>query len=446
MTEGTDPRAEARIGSVLDEKWTLERLLGSGGMGAVYAARHRNGARAAVKILHPELARKGDVRERFLREGYAANRVEHRGAVSVLDEALVTSGPDEGSAYLVMELLEGESLQARALHPPPLGEVELLRIADAVLDVLAAAHAHGVVHRDLKPENIFLANDPEVGMRVKLLDFGLARLREVSTITTAGIAVGTPSFMSPEQAAGRGDEIDGRTDLFALGATMFRVVTGRRVHEAENMVQLVVLMATMPAPKLRTVFPDASEPFARVVDGALAFAREDRWRDATKMQRAVREAIAELEQPETPPPVPRPRRKKKTTERRRGSTWPWFLLLVLGGIAAWKLVPSLQDFLVEASSRFVPPRARPEIDASPAAAEPVEDAGVDAAPDASDEDEMWPEEEAAPAHVTPHDAGAQKTHPAPPRASVRPHEPPRVAPTKKPPPPPPPPPPRKKKH
>ena len=96
MADGLDPRAQQRVGAVLDEKWTLERLLGVGGMGAVYAARHRNGARAAVKILHPELARIAEIRERFLREGYAANRVEHRGAVQVLDDDVVKSGPDEG--------------------------------------------------------------------------------------------------------------------------------------------------------------------------------------------------------------------------------------------------------------------------------------------------------------------------------------------------------------
>ena len=280
------------MGAVLDEKWTLEHLLGSGGMGAVYAARHRNGARAAVKLLHPELARMPEVRERFLREGYAANRVEHRGAVQVLDDDTVKAGPDEGSAYIVMELLEGESLQERVNRTPRLGENELLEVMDAVLDVLGAAHEHGVVHRDLKPENIFLARDPErEGVRVKVLDFGLARVSENSTVTTAGIAVGTPSFMSPEQAAGRGDEIDGRTDIFALGATIFRIVTGRRIHDADNMVQLVVLMATVPAPLLRSVTPDVSEGFARIIDRALAFERTDRYPDAASMRADIRAVL-----------------------------------------------------------------------------------------------------------------------------------------------------------
>src|SRR5262249_922916 len=151
--------------------------------------------------------------------------------------------------YLVMELLEGESLQDRALRSPPLSERELLELMDAVLDVLGAAHERGVIHRDLKPENVFLARDPERdGVRIKGLDFGLARLVEAGGVTNAGIAGGTPSFMSPEQAGGRNEEVDGRTDIFALGASMFRIFTGRRVHEADNMVQLVILMATVPAP------------------------------------------------------------------------------------------------------------------------------------------------------------------------------------------------------
>src|SRR5271170_4271410 len=154
-------------------------------MAAVYAATHRNGARAAVKVLHPDLSRHKEVRERFLREGYAANRVEHAGAVKVLDDDIVVSGPESGTAYIVMELLEGESLQDRLERGPPMGELEFLAIAGSVLEVLEAAHARGVVHRDLKPENLFLVKPPEdaaaggvssARARVKVLDFGLARL------------------------------------------------------------------------------------------------------------------------------------------------------------------------------------------------------------------------------------------------------------------------------
>ena len=142
----TDPQALARVGTVLNDKWTLERLLGVGGMAAVYAGLHRNGARAAVKILHSDLARYKEVRERFQREGYAANKVDHPGVVKVLDDDIIASGPDAGCAYLVMELLQGESLQDRLESGVVFGEREFLELASEVLDVLAAAHARGVVH------------------------------------------------------------------------------------------------------------------------------------------------------------------------------------------------------------------------------------------------------------------------------------------------------------
>jgi eukaryotic-like serine/threonine-protein kinase len=287
----TDPRAQERVGSVLDEKWTLERILGSGGMGAVYAARHRNGARGAVKVLHPELARRPDVRERFLREGYAANRVEHRGAVQVLDDQIIKEGPDEGTAYLVMEILEGESLEERMERGPPLTEPELLAILDDVLAVLQAAHEHGVVHRDLKPANLFLNKDAS-GHGVKVLDFGLARLEELSTGTSAGLALGTPSFMAPEQASGRQTEIDARSDIFAIGATAFMILANRGVHEANGVLELVARMGTLPAPKLREVAPHVSEQVAQIIDRALEFQREDRYPSAAAMRADVVAVLA----------------------------------------------------------------------------------------------------------------------------------------------------------
>ena len=299
LSDNPDNQAQERVGSVLNDKWTLESVLGVGGMAAVYAARHRNGARAAVKVLHADLSRHAEVRERFLREGYAANRVEHPGVVKVLDDEVIASGPDTGTAYLVMELLDGESLQDRLERGPPLTEREFLAIADSVLDVLDAAHGRGVVHRDLKPENLFLTKAPEQGaagaVSVKILDFGLARLLQGQAITSYGLALGTPSFMSPEQAAGRIDEIDGRTDLFALAATGFRLRTGRRIHEGANAVELVMKMANVPAPRIRTFAPDASEPFARIIDRALEFRREDRYPSAAAMREDVRKGIAELD-------------------------------------------------------------------------------------------------------------------------------------------------------
>ncbi len=290
MVEESDPRDRERVGTVLDEKWTLERILGSGGMGSVYAARHRNGARAAVKVLHPELSRLPDIRDRFLREGYAANRVEHRGAVRVLDDDVVKDGEDEGTAYLVMEILEGESLEDRIGRGPPLTEPELLTILADVLAVLESAHAHGVIHRDLKPANLFLNRDP-AGPGVKVLDFGLARLEESRSVTGVGLALGTPSFMAPEQANGRSSEVDARSDIFAVGATAFMVVTGRGVHQADGVLELVARMGTLPAPTLRSVAPNVSETLACIVDRALAFKREDRYASAATMLADVHAAL-----------------------------------------------------------------------------------------------------------------------------------------------------------
>jgi eukaryotic-like serine/threonine-protein kinase len=373
LESGIDRQAAERVGTVLNDKWTLERLLGVGGMAAVYAGRHRNGARAAVKILHPELARHKEVRERFQREGYAANKVDHPGVVKVLDDDIVSAGPDAGSAYLVMELLDGESLQDRLERGAVLGEREFLRLASDVLEVLQAAHERGVVHRDLKPENLFFARgEAKAGKtRVKVLDFGLARLLDTQAITTYGLALGTPSFMSPEQAAGRTHEVDGRTDLFALAATGFRLRAGRRIHEAESPMEVVAKMSRLPAPRIATIAADVSAPFARVIDRALEFKREDRYESAEAMRRDVARALAELGDSERPappapkpsPPVRRPDVRRKAApeptievsasdlERPRaygldesiripktGSILPWLALLVAGGaaVALWR--------------------------------------------------------------------------------------------------------------
>ena len=291
-----DAAVNARVGSVLNDKWKLEKLLGIGGMGAVYAARHvRNGSRSAVKILHPELARLPDVRERFLQEGRAANAVQHAGVVKVIDDDRINVGPDAGTSYLVMDLLDGQSLEDRILRGPPLDERELLGMLSEVLDVLAAAHEAGVVHRDLKPENLFLARET-TSRRAQwmVLDFGLARLLDATVVTGSGVAVGTPAYMSPEQAGGRRDEVDQRADLFSLAATAFRVLTGRRIHEGGTPVEVVLKMAGTPAPRLRDVAPEVPHAIAEIVDRALAFKRDDRYPNARAMRADVLKVLADM--------------------------------------------------------------------------------------------------------------------------------------------------------
>ncbi|HEY4119174.1 MAG TPA: serine/threonine-protein kinase [Byssovorax sp.] len=277
-------RAERNIGRVLRGKWRLDRVLGIGGMASVYAATHRNGLRGAVKLLHPELGLRDDIRDRFLREGYVANRVEHPGAVRVLDD-----DADDGAVFLVMELLDGKTVDALANEAP--GHVlEIARVVDVsiqLLDVLVAAHAKNIVHRDLKPENLFLT----VEGQVKILDFGIARLHDMNagaTGTKTGSLMGTPAFMSPEQALGNWDRVDGRTDLYAVGATMFVLLTGQLVHEAASLNQLLLAAMTKPARAIASVRADLPRDVAAVVDRALSFERDARWPDARAMQQALR--------------------------------------------------------------------------------------------------------------------------------------------------------------
>ena len=302
LDEGDDllRRSRERVGTLLKDKWRLDRLLGIGGMAAVYEASHRNGKRAAVKILHVERSIDRNIRSRFLREGYVANKVNHPGAVSILDD----DATDDGAVFLVMELLEGESLQSRlAASPGGLPPAAVLSIADQVLAVLEAAHAQGVVHRDLKPDNLFLTT----GGVVKVLDFGIARLRELTTksnATGSSASLGTPAFMPPEQARGRWELVDAKSDLWAVGATLFTLLTGRHVHEAPTVNEHLLAAMTMPAPKLAAVSAGLPEPVCSVVDKALAFDRDKRWATATEMRQAMQKAHEALEGAPIPVVVP----------------------------------------------------------------------------------------------------------------------------------------------
>jgi serine/threonine-protein kinase len=273
--------ATARVGQVLRDKYTLERVLGVGGMAAVYAASHRNGRKVAIKILHRELSVNKEVRERFLREGQAANAVGHPGAVAVLDDDV----SDDGAAFLVMELLDGgsaEELAERRGGRLPLSDV--CAIGDQLLDVLDAAHRNGIVHRDIKPANLFITRHG----RVKVLDFGIAKLRQTSAAraTQTGLMLGTPAFMAPEQALGRVTDIDARTDIWAVGSTIFALASGRGVHEAPTAQETVIWAATKPAPSFASVMSSAPPELVAVVDRALAFERDRRFPTAAAMREA----------------------------------------------------------------------------------------------------------------------------------------------------------------
>lgn len=284
--------AESRVATRLDGKWFLDALLGYGGSAAVYGATHRNGKRAAIKVLHPHCVADESLRTRFVREGYVANKIGHPGAVSVLDDDVA----DDGTVYLVMELLEGASLERVGRgEAPPLLMNEVVRIADDLLDVLAQAHKIGIVHRDIKPANIFITKAGEL----KVLDFGIARLAESaldgSSSTQTGFMMGTPAFMPPEQARARWNEVDARSDIWSVGATMIALLIARRPRLAETPNEELLLAMTSPLPPVASLVPNIPPQLAAVIDRAVAFDREERWPSAEAMQLALRDAVKHSE-------------------------------------------------------------------------------------------------------------------------------------------------------
>src|SRR5882724_8895961 len=263
LRDDVSERAEARVGQVLKAKWRLDSVLGIGGMATVYAATHRNRSRVAIKMLHPEVAVSQDVTTRFLREGYVGNAVAHPGTVRVLDDDLT----EDGAPFLVMELLEGESFGARLDRDGPFPHQEVAQLGYQLLDVLAAAH-------------------------------------ESSASTQVGSLLGTPAFMAPEQALGRWKEVDERTDIWAVGATLFTLLTGRFVHEAEAIQEQLVLAATSKAPSVSTYRPDTPPWLSGIVDKSLSFGPAARYPDARSMQLALRESGSGLEFPSYPLSAP----------------------------------------------------------------------------------------------------------------------------------------------
>ena len=246
-------------------------------MAAVYAATHRMGRRDALKILHAHVAVSKELRARFEQEAMAVNKLGHAGTAKILD----IDTTEDGRPLLAMELLTGESLSERNQRGPS-NEREVIELMLPVLDVLSAAHRMGIVHRDIKLDNLFACADG----RILVLDFGIARMREggEGIHTRTGAMLGTTSYMSPEQIQGRA--IDGRSDLFAVGACMFRLLSQRRLHEADSDAELLIKMGTTPAPPLGSVV-QVSPQLATIVDRALAFDAAQRFPDADSLRDAL---------------------------------------------------------------------------------------------------------------------------------------------------------------
>ena len=273
----TDPGA--LVGTHLDGKYLVRRLIGEGGMGLVYEAEHVDiGRRVAIKILHSRYTREPDVVSRFRSEARAATRIGHPHIIDVFDSGTTV----DGAVYLVMEFLDGRDLGWVIGDSSPLPAMRAVAIARDICEALAAAHKASILHRDLKPENIFLVNTPGPPARidfVKVLDFGIAKTLDAVTErskhqTTPGVAMGTPEYMAPEQAAGQ--EVDARADIYSVGAILYEMLSGSPPHEGDNVMEVLTKKATVVPASLLTFRPELPLALAALVERALSRSPEDR--------------------------------------------------------------------------------------------------------------------------------------------------------------------------
>lgn len=293
------------VGRTLPGGYHILDLISVGGMGRVYRAEQSAlGRTVAVKIIHPHLLSDENSALRFMTEARAASQLNHPNSIAVFDFGRT----DDGQPYLVMEFLRGKDLARVAYEEGPLSFNRIVDVLRQVLAALAEAHELGIVHRDLKPENIVLEPLRRGGDFVKVLDFGLAKLKADThspNVTSPGIVCGTPDYMAPEQ--GRGDPIDGRSDLYGLGVVLFQLLTGHLPFEAESPTQVVMMHLTIPVPDPRQVAPDRHIP-QRLVDvvlKALAKQPEQRFQDAQEFSDALARAIRDSQQPSRASVAPR---------------------------------------------------------------------------------------------------------------------------------------------
>jgi serine/threonine protein kinase len=303
---------------VLDGQYQIESLLGKGGMGAVYLARHiLLGDRVAIKILPPEVRTNAEWLRRFRREGQAARRFRHANAVTVYD--LRTAS--DGTIYMVMEYVEGHTLDAELKKRGRFTASEALEVLEPIMSVLNTAHAMGVVHRDLKPENIMIGNMQTNGEApVKLLDLGIAKMREIAGVdssgttelTMAGQVLGTPYYMSPEQwgeiSRDGNPEIDGRTDIYSLGLVAYQMISGQRAYAASTLHELRREHIAVTPPPLIEKIPEVPQGFSEAIDRAISKDRSDRQTTAgelaTQLRAGLGDAAGHAPSPRTYPDIP----------------------------------------------------------------------------------------------------------------------------------------------
>ena len=276
------------IGVNIEDKYLIEEKLGEGGMGAVYrATRLMIGDAVAIKVLHSEQMTDPQVIERFRREAQAAARLKHPNVVTIHDFGVSRNN----LVYLVMELVEGDSLRALIKQQCPMPLPDTGEIISQICAALGEAHRRNIVHRDLKPDNI-IVTPSTTGLRVKVLDFGIAKLRDLSvtadTLTQTGTVLGTPRYMSPEQCMG--EELDGRSDIYSLGVVIYEMLSGTLPFNSPSLSALIVQQVTQPPPPLRSV-SRVSPAIERTVMRSLEKQREARQQTADELAKELRAAI-----------------------------------------------------------------------------------------------------------------------------------------------------------
>jgi serine/threonine-protein kinase len=270
--------------------YKLLRVIGEGAMGRVYEARHVRLAskRFAIKVLHGDLTRQAEVVERFLREADSTSALNHPNIVGVLDVNLV---PD-GRPYIVAELLQGDQLGDYLARKGKLSVSESVAICRQICQALTVAHAHGIVHRDIKPENLFLVGKGE-GRIVKVLDFGISRVSDSSaTLTKAGMVLGTPAYMPPEQA--NGTRVDHRADIYSVGAILYEAVTGRRPFDDTDPIATLGAVLTREPTRPCTLNNELSPALEHLIQKCMAKKRDERFQSMDELD----EALSEFDVPE----------------------------------------------------------------------------------------------------------------------------------------------------
>ena len=274
------------IGTVLDERYQVVAVIGQGGMGTVYEAKHLTiGRMVALKVLKPENAQKPDAIARLRHEARIVSQLGHPNICEVFDIGQLT----DGTPYLVMERLRGKTLAERIQEGEPINVVDLVEVVTQVLAGLETAHKKNIIHRDMKPDNIFLAERAS-GIVAKILDFGISKAtvpeEQPHHLTRTGMVMGTPYYMAPEQAMGE-RALDGRVDVWGVGICLFEALTGRRPFVAKNYNALLVQILTVPTPSVRAIRADVPQALATVIERALEKRREQRYQTARDLADAL---------------------------------------------------------------------------------------------------------------------------------------------------------------